>query len=440
MVRLVGAVALVAGLLASTASSASAPRRDVDDAARRYGAAFAIQAATRERLGVLGDALTCAEARQVAYRRSTLEPEIVDHWYQSSQLWADLALLAASRDSLAVEGVLHEQFDAQDTRCRVEKGFLFLDGMWDVTSTGYLPRSHPAGTVIEDAPRFGDDNALAGLVLLAAAEVASSPTTARRYVDLARRQAEFLRDSGLWDETFDGGFWWNTGRGNSREGKPAQTNALAALFFARLYQHTADPLDREWALRTLEWLDSVLYDPTKSLYRWSVSFENLSSRVGSVIRPRYFNYEQGIAIQAQLAAYELDGDYGRLERARAVGDALHSTFSSTVLGGYNLQAGLEQVFTSYSAWTSFGHLALYDADGDERWLDLARANADALAVRLRRPDGGYGLKGQVCSRQVAPDCNGGKGSVVLDLTDDGAANAWAQHLNIALAARLHRAR
>jgi hypothetical protein len=435
-----GAVALVTGLVASTASSASAPRRDVDDAAGRYGAAFAIQAATRERLGVLGDALTCSEAQLVAYRRSTLEPEIVDHWYQSSQLWADVALLAASRDGLAVEGVRDEQFDALDTLCRVEKGFLFLDGMWDVTSAGYFPRSTPTGTVIEGAPRFGDDNALAGLVLLAAAEVASSPTAARRYVDLARRQAEFLRDSGLWDETFDGGFWWNTARGNSREGKPAQTNALAALFFARLYQHTSDPLDRQWALRTLLWLDSVLYDPMKSLYRWSVTFENLSSRTGSVIRPRYFNYEQGVAIQAQLAAYELDGDPGRLERARGVGDALHSTFSSTVLGGYNLQAGVEQVFTSYSAWTSFGHLALYDADGDERWLDLARANADALAVRLRRPDGGYGLKALECVRHFVPGCEGGRGSTVVDLTVDGAANAWAQHLNVALAARLHQAR
>ena len=121
MVRLVGAVRTRGRPAGQYRSSASAPRRDVDDAARRYGAAFAIQAATRERLGVLGDALTCAEARQVAYRRSTLEPEIVDHWYQSSQLWADLALLAASRDSLAVESVLHEQFDALDTRCRVEK-------------------------------------------------------------------------------------------------------------------------------------------------------------------------------------------------------------------------------------------------------------------------------------------------------------------------------
>jgi len=293
--------------------------------------------------------------------------------------------------------------------------------------------------VIDGAPRYADDNALAGLVLLAAAEVASAPTTARYYIDLAQRQAEFLRASGLWDETFDGGFWWNTARGNTREGKPAQANALAALFFARLYRHTADPLDREWALRTLLWLDSVLYDPTKSLYRWSATFENLSTRTGSMIRPRYFNYEQGIAIQAQLAAYELDADPSRLERARAVGEALHSTFSSPALGGYNLQAGVEQVFTSYGAWTSFGHLALYDAEGDRRWLDLARANADALGGRLRAPDGGYGLKALVCIRQFAPGCEGGQGSMVVDLTIDGAANAWAQHLNIALAKRLRQA-
>jgi uncharacterized protein YyaL (SSP411 family) len=141
-----------------------------------------------------------------------------------------------------------------------------------------------------------------------------------------------------------------------------------------------------------------------------------------------------------VAAYKLDADHTHLERARAVGDALHSAFTSTRLGGYNLQAGVEQVFTSYSAWTSFGHLALYDADGDRRWLDLARANADALGVRLRSPDGSYGLKAMVCIRQFAPACQGGQGSMVVDQTLDGAANAWAQHLNVALAERLLHAR
>jgi hypothetical protein len=440
IVRVIGALALSAGLVGSTTGSASAPRRDVDEAALRYGASLATQAATRARLGVLGDAIGCSDAQLVAYRRSTVEPEIVDHWYQVSQLWADLALLAASPGEGGMAGLVPEPFNTRETRCRVEKGFLFLEHLWDSSNAGYLPRSTPAGTAIERSPRYADDNALAGLVLLVAADMASDPTTARHYVGLARRQADFLRDSDMWDETFEGGFWWNTARGNSREGKPAQTNALAALFFGRLYQHTGDPLDREWALRTLWWLDSVLFDSTRSLYRWSVTFEDLSRRTGSTIRPRYFNYEQGIAIQAQLAAYELDADLSRLERARALGEAVHSTFTSKELGGYNLQAGLEQVFTSYSAWTSFGHLALYDVDGDERWLDLARANADALARHMRKPDGSYRLKAMVCARRVAPDCEGGQGSIVIDQTVDGAANAWAQHLNIALTERLLRTR
>jgi hypothetical protein len=50
---------------------------------------------TRAKLGVLGDAFTCPEARLVAYRRSTAEPDFVDQWYVASQLWADAALLVA---------------------------------------------------------------------------------------------------------------------------------------------------------------------------------------------------------------------------------------------------------------------------------------------------------------------------------------------------------
>jgi hypothetical protein len=51
-----------------------------------------------------------------------------------------------------------------------------------------------------------------------------------------------------------------------------------------------------------------LYDPERHLYRWSVSFQDLERRAGAVISQRYFNYDQSIAIEAQLAAMRLDGD------------------------------------------------------------------------------------------------------------------------------------
>src|SRR5581483_10824627 len=138
-----------------------------------------------------------------------------------------------------------------------------------------------------------------------------------------------------------------------------------------------------WSLRTLLWMDTILWEPSRQLYRWSVSFTDLTARTGAVIHPRYFNYDQGIAIEAQLAAQALDGDPGRLARAQQIGHAMHAAFWSAALGGYNLEAGIDQVFTSYAAWTSLGHLALFEADGDPTWLDLAQQNAHALAVRLR---------------------------------------------------------
>ena len=121
--------------------------------------------------------------------------------------------------------------------------------------------------------RYADDNLVAGLALLDTARTTTDSQSVRRYIHAAQREADFLvlQGGGIWDDTFGGGLWWNTGQGDSEEGKPAQTNALAALFFARLYEATGDASYRAWALRSLLWLDTILYDPARHLYRWSVN-------------------------------------------------------------------------------------------------------------------------------------------------------------------------
>ena len=119
--------------------------------------------------------------------------------------------------------------------------------------------------------------------------------------------------------------------------------------------------------------------PGRQLYRWSVSYADIPNRAGATIHARYFNYDQGIAIEAELRAAALDGDSNRVVRAEAIGHAVQSVFWAPAVGGYNLEAGIDQVFTSYSAWTSLGHLALYAADGDLTWLALARQSDTALA-------------------------------------------------------------
>lgn len=420
---------------------ANARQTDMSPAATHLSAALATQSAARTTLGVLGDAFTCVDARLVSYRRSTREREITDQWYVASQLWAD-ATLVSTADALrlantdGVAAVSPQQLDAQSSQCYVDKGFLFLDRLWDYTSAGYYPRSNPVGTTVDTtAARYGDDNSLGGLALLAAAQSTLDPGTRQRYIHAAQREADFLRQSGLWDETFGGGFWWNTGRGDSAEGKPAQTNGLAALFFARLYHVTGNPDDQAWALRTLLWLDTVLYEQSKHLYRWSVAYADIPKRSGSIIAQRYFNYDQGIGIQAQLAAFTVDQDPGHAQRARDIGMATMSTFWSDELGGLNLEAGIQQVYAGFSAWATLGDLALSDLDGDTASLHRAADTAQALATHLRAADGSYALRSYVCVDRIARGCENGETRVVVDRTVDGAALAWTQHLEAALAAR-----
>ena len=400
------------------------------------------QQVTRGTLRILGNGARCADSRFVAYKRSDREPDVVDQWYVVSQLWADAVLLSSDHERLRERPDMRLQmrqarapeWDERDARCHVDKGFVFLDRLWDDEDGGYYPRSNPNGTKITRKEQFADDNALAGLALLAAADSTEGRFSRDYYLYAAVQEAEYLQESGLWDDTFGGGFWWSTGLGDSDEGKPAQTNALAALFFARLYAVTGDPAHRAAALSTIGWLDAALFDPERNLYRWSVRYERPERRAGGPVRSdRYFNYDQGIAIEAQLAISKLDGNGDRVARARAMGDALHTAFWNRERGGYNLESDVEQVYVSYAAWTSLGHLALFAHDGDRRWLQMAQANAKSIAGSAIEPDGSWALRYYSCVDRRAPGCNDARARWASDRTRDTAAQAWAQHLQTALA-------
>ncbi len=432
---------LIVGIGGGRPASAAEAAAPAAEASQSLQSAQRTQQVTRDRLRVLSSGSRCAESRFVSYRRSDREPDVVDQWYVVSQLWADAMLLGEDHERLrarpdvrlALKQARAPEWDERDARCHVDKGFVFLDRLWDDEEGGYYPRSNPNGSKITSSAQYADDNALAGLALLAAADSADGSFSRDYYLYAAVLEAEYLQESGLWDDTFGGGFWWSTGMGDTDEGKPAQTNALAALFFARLYGVTGDPAHRDAALSTIGWLDAALFDPERNLYRWSVRYERPAERKGGPVRSaRFFNYDQGLAIEAQLAVAPLDGNQDRIARARAIGDALHTAFWSRERGGYNLEAGVEQVYTSYAAWTSLGHLALNAQDGDRRWLQMAQANAKAIAASAAQPDGSYALRYYACVDGRAPGCNVGRPRWAADHTRDTAAQAWAQHLQAAL--------
>src|SRR5262245_61877051 len=94
--RLVLAMLALGVLVIAMAVPAAAQTSNADEAMLRFGAAVSTQSVTQAKLRILGDAFTCPDARFVAYRRSTAEPQYVDEWYVASQLWSDAALLAAA--------------------------------------------------------------------------------------------------------------------------------------------------------------------------------------------------------------------------------------------------------------------------------------------------------------------------------------------------------
>ena len=126
----------------------------------------------------------------------------------------------------------------------------------------------------------------------------------------------------------------------------------------------------------------------------------------------------------------------RVARATFIGHAVQSAFWAPDLGGYRLEAGIDQVYASYGAWTSLGFLALSEVNSDAEWLDLARANVAALDARLHESDGGYAYRAYRCVDRVAKGCETGTAPTVVDHTRDTAAQAWAQHLHTALGRQL----
>jgi uncharacterized protein YyaL (SSP411 family) len=201
---------------------------------------------------------------------------------------------------------------------------------------------------------------------------------------------------------------------------------LAIQLFARLFGITGQPRWRTGSLQLDAWTDENLYDRDAGLYRWSVSYADCAARAGRVVDERFFGYDQGCMIEAKLALYRnVQADADHLGRAQALAEHLEPTFWHSPEGGFNLEHGIEQVYSIYASWLTPSLLALLRVDGSERWLDLARRNVDALNSYLRAQDGGYYKAAYLR-----------KGVWQTDRTRDTAANAGMQRAQALLGAVL----
>lgn len=387
-------VALAASLLVAAAFSvpgslaASEPERH-----RQYrDMALLTQQHTWAVLGYSGGASDCASAPYVTYRRDTLNVSISDHWYVALQLRADAALVRLGEGRF---------------RCQVDKTAAWMGRLWDPKKAGFAPRADLDGGNPMLQVLYADDNALIGLAFLEAARVTHDPAARERALAWAEMAAQFLLKSGLWDDTFGGGLWWNTLHESAPEGKPAQTAALMAQLMAELHAETGRPQYRREALATLEWLDRTLWDGTRGLYAYGV--HHTADPQVMEIDGRYFGYDQAIAIQALLRLHRTEPNREYLGRAQDLGRAMVREFWHGELGGYTLEAGGVDVWVPYAAWVSEGLLDLYAADGDPFWRERARENLDALhRTFANRETGGYSLHAFPCNVDTQVWCRPGE--------------------------------
>jgi uncharacterized protein YyaL (SSP411 family) len=285
-------------------------------------------------------------------------------WYNVSQIYADAALITAG-DASALP--------------YMNNTFKFMEGFWDKTDArgGYFASVNLNGTGA-GGDKFIDDNGLTGMVYLEAYDVTTGADKAA-YLAKAKACADWLINSGMWDNTYGGGFWWNT----SKPDKPTQSNGLAMQLFSKLYTITQETVYRNWAVMVNNWLQNNMYDSASGLYIWKIDGPGAGTK-----HYDKFTYDNAIMLEADILFGKATNDASYLAKAQSIGNAMNAVLWNSQYKGYifNTDPTQTRVNPAWCGWGTQGMIRLYEQDKDEKWLTYARNNIDALNKAARNND------------------------------------------------------
>lgn len=279
-------------------------------------------------------------------------------WYNVSQLYADAAM-AGLGDSTYLP--------------YMNKTFGWLSGLVDKSDPngGYFAAAGLDGSG-GSGTKYVDDNSLTGIAYLEAYGVTTGATQTN-YLNAAIACANWLINSGQWDNTFTGGFWWNT----DKTVKPTQSNALALQLFLRLYQITAQSVYHDWAVSVNTWLNSQMLDSdTTGLYIWQIEKNGNKDTYK-------FTYDNAIMAEADLLYSSVMGDNSYLGKAQALGNAMIKTLWDVNHNVFIFNTNDIRVNPCYCGWASQAMIKLYEADHNSAWLTYAKGNIDQINVVLK---------------------------------------------------------
>lgn len=310
-----------------------------------------------------GYVLTNLLTLYASYRvNATTDPTSAFEWYNISQIYADAAMVKrgdtthATYMNATANWMRHFWDDTRPNGGYF--GFVRVDGSGKGT----------------DTLKYIDDNALSGVVYLEAYDVSAGATKAA-YLDKAKACANWLINSGTWDDTFGGGFWWNT----AKTVKPTQSNGLAMQLFTRLYAITGESVYRDWASTVNSWISSRLYESSTGLFVWQID------RAGKRFTEK-FTYDNAIMVEALLLYGDAMNDASYQGRAQALGNAMNRTLWDKNYNAYIFNTSDRRLTPAWCGWGSQAMIRLYEADQNTAWLGYAQGNIDAINTVLKDPN------------------------------------------------------
>ena len=220
-------------------------------------------------------------------------------WYNASQLYADAEMVALG--------------DATYLPL-MNNTFTWLNKLTDKSDIngGYFAFANLDGSG-GSGTKYVDDDSLTGMAYLAAYDVTTG-TTQSNYLNAAKACATWLMNSGQWDTSLGGGFWWST----EKTVKPTQSNALALQLFLRLYKITGQTEYHDWAVQINTWLNTKMFNSANGLYIWQIE-------ANGTVDSYNFTYDNAIMVEADLLYVDAMGDNTYLTKAQTLGSAMIKT-------------------------------------------------------------------------------------------------------------------
>ncbi|WP_029286080.1 glycoside hydrolase family 76 protein [Pedobacter sp. R20-19] len=280
-------------------------------------------------------------------------------WYNVSQIYADAAMVGIGQTK-------HLAY--------MNNTFKFMENMWDKKDLrgGYFASVNLDGSGA-GGDKYVDDNALSGMVYLEAYEVTTGADK-QAYLAKAKACGDWLINSGLWDNVYGGGFYWNT----LKPDKPTQTNGLTLQLFLKLYSLTGESIYRDWAKQVNDWLNAKMYDPISGLYIWKIDGTGEGKK-----HMDKFTYDNAIMVEAFILYSKIMNDPAYLTRAQNLGKAMNMTLWNAAWKGYIFNTNETRINPAWCAWGSQAMIRLYEADKDESWLVYAKENINRLNIANR---------------------------------------------------------